>query len=104
MAKAGRFKVELYPISLKSVALAISKNNKEKKMLVEDLTKMGCKGLLLEPWALKSEAKVQEFQRKRSNEWEGTIRRDLEYSTADSWAEVYNFRKEGKKQAGRTKK
>ena len=58
MAKARSVKVELYPVSLKSIALAITKNDEEKKMLFEDLTKMGCEGLLLEPWALKSEAMV----------------------------------------------
>ena len=84
MVKAGRIKVELYPMSLKFVAPAIPGNDEEKKMLVEDLTKMGCEGLLLELWALKSKAIVQEFQGKRSNEWEGTIRRDLEHWMADS--------------------
>ena len=84
MAKARCIKVELYPVSLKSVAPAIPKNDEEKKMLIEDLTKMGCKGLLLEPWTLKSEAMVQEFQGKHSNEWEGTIRRDPEYWMVDS--------------------
>ena len=58
MAKAGCVKVELYPVSLKSVVLAVSKNDEEKKMLIEDLTKMGCEGLFLEPWALKSKAMV----------------------------------------------
>ena len=58
MAKARCVKVELYLISLNSVAPTISKNDEEKKMLVEDLTKMGCEGLLLEPWALKSKAMV----------------------------------------------
>ena len=48
MAKAGHIKVELYPVSLKSVAPVIRGNDEEKKMLVEDLTKMGCEGLLLE--------------------------------------------------------
>ena len=65
---------------------------------------MGYKSLLLELWALKSKAMVQEFPQNCSNEWEGTIRRDLEHWTADSWAEIYGFRKEGRKQAGRTKK
>ena len=104
MVKARRIKIELYPVSLKSIAPAIPRNDEEKKMLVEDLTKMGCEGLLLEPWALKSEAMVKEFQGKCSNEWEGTICRDPEHWMADSWAEVYSFRKEGRKRAGRTKK
>ena len=47
MAKAGCVKVEPYPMSLKSVAPTIPINDEEKKMLVEDLTKMGCEGLLL---------------------------------------------------------
>ena len=68
MAKAVQVKVEFYLVSLKSVAPAISKNNAKKDMLIEDLTTMGCEGLLLEPWALKNEAVVQEFQEKRSNE------------------------------------
>ena len=45
---------------------------------------------------------VQEFQALRSNEWEGTIRRDLEHWTAYLSVEVYNFRKEGWMRAGRT--
>ena len=45
---------------------------------------------------------VQEFQAQRSNEWESTIRRDLEHWMADSWAEVYNFQKQGRMRAGWT--
>ena len=37
-----------------------------------------------------------------SNEWEGTIRRLSEKWTADNWAEVYGFKKEGRTVAGRT--
>ena len=58
MAKAGCVKVELYPVSLKSIAPAIPGNDEEKKILIEDLTKMGCEGLLLELWALKSATMV----------------------------------------------
>ena len=104
MAKVGRVKVELYPISLKCVAPAISKNDEKKKMLMEDLTKMSCTGLLLEPQALTSKAMVQDFQGKHSNIQEGTIQRDPEHQTTDSWAEVYNFRKEGRKRARRIEK
>ena len=45
---------------------------------------------------------VQEFLRPRTNQWENTIRRLSEKWTADSWADVYGFRKEGKIVAGRT--
>ena len=95
-------KIEFLLDSLKSIALAIPIKDEEKLHLMEDLTKMGCEGLILEPWALKSEAMVQEFQAQCSNESGGTIRRDPEHWTADSWAEVYNFRKEGRMHAGWT--
>ena len=70
MSKAGTsaVKVEFIPVSLKSVYPAIPKKDKEKMQLVDDLTKMGWEGLILEPWEVKSEAMVQEFQAKRSNE------------------------------------
>ena len=103
MTKAGQVKVELRPMSLKSITPPIPRLEKEKEMLVEDLTKMGYKGLLLEPWSLKSKAMVQEFQGKCSNKWEGTIRRDSEYWTANLRAEVYGFQKEGRMRVGRTK-
>ena len=54
-------KVEVHPVSLKSVIPAVPWDKKEKEMLVEDLTRMGCKDLLLEPWNLKSKAMAQEF-------------------------------------------
>ena len=76
MVKVENVKVELHPVSLKSVTPIIPGKEEEKLQLVEDLTKMGCEGLLVEPWTLKSETMVQEFQQERSNEWEGTICRD----------------------------
>ena len=104
MEKARTVKVEVHPVSLKSVTPVVPKDKKEKELLVEDLTKMGCEGLLMEPWALKSEAMAQEFLQVCSNEWEGTIQQDRERWTADSWAEVYDFRKEGRGMARRTDK
>ena len=83
MARAGAVKVELHPVSLKSVIPVMPGKDEEKLQLVEDLTKMGCKCLLLEPWALKNKVMVQEFQRERSNQWEGTIRRDPKHWTAN---------------------
>ena len=104
MAGANIVKVELHPIGLRFVTLYIPRKEEEKLQLAEDLTKMGCEGLLVEPWVLKNKAMVQEFLHPRSNEWEGTIRRLLKRWTVDLWAEVYSFRKEGKKIAGRTDK
>ena len=84
MEKAGTVKVEVHPISLKSITLVVSKNEKEKELLVEDLIRMGCEGLLLQSWALKSKAMAQEFLQECSNEWEGTMRRDPTRWMADS--------------------
>ena len=51
---------------------------------------------------MKSKALVKVFQHPRSNEWDGTLRRLPELWTADRWAEVYSFRKEGRLKARRT--
>ena len=65
---------------------------------------MGCERLLMEPWALKSEAMAQEFLQGSSNKWEGTLQRDLEQWTAERWTEVYSIQKEGKGLASRIDK
>ena len=73
-------------------------------MLVKDMTWISCEGLLTQPWILKSKEMAREFSRECSNEWEGTIRRDLERWMADLWLEVYNFSKEKRRWASRTDK
>ena len=84
MGRIGTVKVEMHPMSLKSVVLVVPKDEGEKQQLIEDLTQMGCEGLLVQPWGLMSEEMVQEFLQKCSNEWEGTMRRDLEQWMAKS--------------------
>ena len=69
MAKQGT-------IALKIVAPVISIGAEEKTMLEEDLKRMGCHGLMLQPWSIKYEKIVQELQQKQSNQWAGTIRED----------------------------
>ena len=49
MAGTSAVKTEFLPISLKSVDPVIPVKDKEKLHLVEDLTKMGCERLILEP-------------------------------------------------------
>ena len=73
MGKTGAVKVEVHLVSLKSVVLVVLKNEEEKQQLVEDLTRIRCEGLLVQPWSLKSEEMAQEFLQECSNEWEGTI-------------------------------
>ena len=55
MGRIGTIKVENLFVSLKSVVLVVSKEKKEKQQLVEDITRMGCEGLLVEPWAQKKQ-------------------------------------------------
>src|SRR5450759_1222736 len=104
MAGARAVRIELPSVSLKSVNPVIPKDDKEKEQLLEDLIQMGCGGLLAEPWTFRSEVMAQEFLAPRANHWEGTLRLDPDRWIADVWAEVYGFRKEGHKLAGRTDK
>ena len=68
MAGTSTHKVEYLPVSLKAVVPIIPTAEDEGNQLIEDLTKMGCEGLLATPWAIRSEEMVQEFQHPRSNE------------------------------------
>ena len=58
MGKTGTVKVEVPSVSLKSVVPVVPKNEQEKQQLEEDLTRMGCHGLLLQPYSLRSEVMV----------------------------------------------
>ena len=102
MAGSSAAKVEFRPVRLKSINPVIPGKDHEKEQLVEDLERMGCEGLILQPWSVKSEEMVQEFQAERSNEWINTIWRDPEHWSPNSWADVYGFRKEGRGRAGQT--
>ena len=102
METSSTAKVEYLPVNLKAVVPVIPRADKEKDQLIEDLTRMGCEGLLASPWSLRSELMVQEFQQACSNKWDNTIQRDPEHWTADSWADVYGFRKEGRMRTSKT--
>ena len=58
MGKIETVKVEMHPVSLRSVVLAIPKDEGEKRQLVEGLTWIGCEGLLVLPWSLRSKEMV----------------------------------------------
>ena len=49
MAGTSAGKVEYFPVSLKSITPAIPVKDEDKLHLIEDLTKMGCEGLILAP-------------------------------------------------------
>jgi hypothetical protein len=83
--------VEQVPIPLKNMLHAIPKSESELKVLIEDLTRIGCEGFLAKPWNLRSEAILREILFERGNQWFRTIRQDPEKWTAEVWAEVYKF-------------
>ena len=56
MAGARAVKVELSSVSLKFVNPVVPRNKKEKDELLEDLIRMGYRGLLAKSWTLKNKA------------------------------------------------
>ena len=78
MGRTRTIKVEMHPVSLKSIVPVVPKDEGEKQQLVEDLTRMGRKELLMQPWGLKSEEMAQEFLHECSNKWEDTMKKDSE--------------------------
>ena len=93
---------EQVPISLKNVSPTIPKRESKLKKLIEDLSRMGCEGLLTKPWNFQAEATLREFLFERDNQWFQTIRQDPEKWTTEVWAEVYGFsRDKGKGWASR---
>ena len=61
------------PLTLRSVVLAIPKEPRERAYLEEDLTKIGCIGLLSKPWSVKDEGMVRELTTGAPNQYEGTV-------------------------------
>ena len=59
--KLGKIGGEPHPIGLRSVIPAVPQDKAKKMILVEDLTWIGCKGLLTHPWSLRSKEMVKEF-------------------------------------------
>ena len=78
---------------MKPVSPAIPKRESELKELIEDLSRMGCEGLLAKPWNLRAEATLREFLFERGNQWIRTMRQDPEKWTSDVWFGVYGFLK-----------
>ena len=95
MVKAG-------VMALKAVAPGISKSAKDRKLLEEDLRRIGCHGLMGKPWRLRMEDLVVELLGEKDNRWHGTVRQALEKWTAKEWRKVYGFAREGKGKASRT--
>jgi hypothetical protein len=69
--------------------------------LMEDLTKMGCLGLLERPWGFKEERIIRELLNKVDNQFDGSIRARPDLWTEQTWREVYSFTPGGAKGLGR---
>jgi hypothetical protein len=84
------------PIPMKPLVPAIPTDDEELRELGEDLRKMGCEGLLGQPWNVQEDNVLREFkfaQGNQTNQWIGTKRRDPENWTPDTWARVYGFQR-----------
>ena len=92
------------PLILRSVVPAIPKEPGERAYLEEDLTRIGCIGLLNKPWAVKEEKMVRELIVGAPNQYEGTVRARPETWEAGRWREAYGFSAGGEGFASRTDK
>ena len=61
MGKTRTIKVEVHPMSLKSIMAIVPKDEEEKRQLSEDLSQIGCKGLLVQSWSIRSKDMAREF-------------------------------------------
>ena len=79
------------PLTLRSVVPAIPKEPGERAHLEEDLTRIGCIGLLSKPWSVKDERMVRELTMGAPNQYEGTVRARPESWDVEKWREAYGF-------------
>ena len=84
------------PLILRYVVLAIPKEPGERAYLEEDLTRIGCIGLLNKPWSVKDERMVRELILGAPNQYEGTVRARPETWDAGRWREAYGFSARGR--------
>ena len=92
------------PLTLRSVVPAIPKEPRERAHLEEDLTRIGCIGLLSKPWAVKDERMVRDLTKGAPNQYEGTVCARPETWGAERWREAYGFSTGGEGFASRTDK
>ena len=91
-------------LTLRSVVPAISKELGERAHLEEDLTRIGCIGLMRKPWSVKDERLVRELTTGAPNQYEGTVRARPKSRDAEKWREAYGFSVGGEGFASRTDK
>ena len=84
------------PLTLRSVVLAIPREPGEQAHLEEDLSRIGCVGLMSKPWSVKDERMVRELTTGGPNQYEGTVQAQSESWDAEKWREAYGFSVRGK--------
>ena len=89
-------------LTLRSIVPAIPKEPRERAYLEEDLTSIGCIGLLSKPCSVKDERMVRELTTGDPNQYEGTVQAWLETWDAGKWREAYGFSAGGEGFASRT--
>jgi hypothetical protein len=82
---------EAIPIPMKLLVPAFPTDDEELRELGEDLRRMGCDGLLAQPWNVQEDRVLKEFKFARGNQWLNTKKRKPENWTPDTWARVYGF-------------
>ena len=91
-------------VSLKAMVLVIPKTPIARRELEEDLTRIGCVGLLNKPSNIKDKGLVRELVEGAPNQFDHTIRCKPEKWTALVWREIYGFKPETYGWASRTDK
>ena len=88
-------------VKLRKVVPVIPSTEPERTELMDDLTTMGCLGLLDKPWGFREERMVRELLDGRSNEFDNTLRGAHRLWTEELWRAVYGFRSGGAGMANR---
>ena len=81
--------------TLKKVLPLLPETEEDKELLRQDLTRMGCAGLMQVPWGFQEERMVRELMGSPPNQYDGTVRSHPEMWTKDIWRQVYKFRRGG---------
>ena len=55
-------------LALRSILPVVPSDEEEKQLLIDNLTQMGCEGLLAQPWSLRNKDMVRELTEGRSNQ------------------------------------
>ena len=79
------------PLTLRSAVPAISREPGEQAHLEEDLTKIGCIGLISKPRSVKDKKMVRELVTRAPNQYDLIIRGHLETWSVEKWREAYRF-------------